>query len=390
MTRHSTNQAVFHEPRHRSPQPAGPDSDHSVRVLFMTIHRLQPPAELSGPRPSPRPRLVQGEILSDESGQLYEKVGQHLRPLQRLFSGPQGEILEFPMEAPPEGRYPSPSAPPASAWMEDMMEEAETPAEAPAAKAPAAKAPADKAPADKHTAAPFTGFAGRPSPIRHPSRHSTGEPRQSHAAIPHASPHPDAVSSRPQPAGPAAMMNGAGAPQPLDRPDRATWAATNGHPFAPQSPAIGRHPSIPAPTPVPIPGVDARIPGSAPAPMSAPMPGSLRRAIPEHWVKYWEFQISREEAIYDLQFLSSGRDSLAAFIRKLTGWFGRRRAWRKWQVLLTGRSLDEQLWAVRPPQGHLVHPAVREWARRTLELAGYDAGAMLPEWEIFWRRKGLQ
>jgi hypothetical protein len=106
-------------------------------------------------------------------------------------------------------------------------------------------------------------------------------------------------------------------------------------------------------------------------------------------MKYWEFQISREEAIYDLQFASSRSGSPTALFRRLTGWFGHRRAWRKWQALLTGRSLDEQLWAVRPPRGRLAHPAVREWARRTLELAGYDAGMMLTEWEIFWRRKGL-
>jgi len=33
-----------------------------------------------------RPRLVQGEILSDENGRLYEKIGRHIRPLQRLFA----------------------------------------------------------------------------------------------------------------------------------------------------------------------------------------------------------------------------------------------------------------------------------------------------------------
>jgi len=35
------------------------------------------------------------------------------------------------------------------------------------------------------------------------------------------------------------------------------------------------------------------------------------------------------------------------------------------------------------------HTAIREWARKTLEAAGYDSQAMLPEWEIFWRRKGV-
>src|SRR5262249_56189058 len=46
-----------------------------------------------------RPRLVQGEILSDDDGRLYEKVGRRIRPLQRLFSGRRGEVLELPAEA---------------------------------------------------------------------------------------------------------------------------------------------------------------------------------------------------------------------------------------------------------------------------------------------------
>jgi hypothetical protein len=61
---------------------------------------------------------------------------------------------------------------------------------------------------------------------------------------------------------------------------------------------------------------------------------------------------------------------------------------RKWQILLCGKGFDEQLWAVRPPDGGLTHRAVRQWAARTLELAGYQPGVMLLEWEIFWRRKG--
>jgi hypothetical protein len=30
---------------------------------------------------------------------------------------------------------------------------------------------------------------------------------------------------------------------------------------------------------------------------------------------------------------------------------------------------------------------LRDWARQTLELGGYDSVVMLPEWEIFWARK---
>src|SRR5262245_13283361 len=86
------------------------------------------------------------------------------------------------------------------------------------------------------------------------------------------------------------------------------------------------------------------------------------------------------------------RGGLRAFIRSLTNRFGRRtarrEAWRKWQALLSGKSCDEQLWAVRPPRGMIASPAVRDWAIRALEWAGYDPRVMLVEWEIYWRRKG--
>ena len=90
---------------------------------------------------------------------------------------------------------------------------------------------------------------------------------------------------------------------------------------------------------------------------------------------------------------ASSRGGLRAVIRSLTNWFANRsalrEAGRKWQSLLAGKSLDEQLWAVRPPRGMIARPDVRDWARQTLERAGYDPRLMLAEWEIFWRRKGM-
>jgi hypothetical protein len=115
----------------------------------------------------------------------------------------------------------------------------------------------------------------------------------------------------------------------------------------------------------------------------------LKTTIPEQWIKPWEFQISREEALYDMRAAASSRNAPLAFIRDLTNRFAHGQAWRKWQALLAGKSLDEQLWAVRPPRGTIARAAVRDWARQTLEQAGYDTRVMLAEWEIFWRRKGL-
>src|SRR5262249_36852394 len=68
----------------------------------------------------------------------------------------------------------------------------------------------------------------------------------------------------------------------------------------------------------------------------------LKTAIPEQWIKPWEFQISREEALYDMGAAASSRSSPLAFIRDLTSRFGHRQAWLKWQALLAGKSLDEQ------------------------------------------------
>lgn len=61
---------------------------------------------------------------------------------------------------------------------------------------------------------------------------------------------------------------------------------------------------------------------------------------------------------------------------------------REWQQRLVGRTLDEQLWAVPLPPHGLSDTALREWAQRTLRLAGYELPRMADEWEIFWRCRG--
>jgi hypothetical protein len=71
------------------------------------------------------------------------------------------------------------------------------------------------------------------------------------------------------------------------------------------------------------------------------------------------------------------------------GWMSLLHCLRTWQVLLSDKNLDEPLWAVRPPESASSHPFIREWATRTLELAGYDPRLMVYEWEIYWRRKGV-
>ncbi len=110
-----------------------------------------------------------------------------------------------------------------------------------------------------------------------------------------------------------------------------------------------------------------------------------RTTIPERFLKPWELRLDREDA---LDAIDRERGLFRRLIEGLRSW-GRRRELRRWQVLLSGHSADEQLWGIQPPRGGLHSHLVRDWARHTLRLAGYDARTMLLEWEVFWRRKGL-
>jgi hypothetical protein len=129
---------------------------------------------------------------------------------------------------------------------------------------------------------------------------------------------------------------------------------------------------------------------AAPAPATSTQAAgpSPRRAIPERFQNPWEFRFGRDEVLYDMNVRSASTGSVRTLLRKVGRWFRRREEFRRWRALLCAKNLEEQLWSVRPPTGALADPAVQAWARQTLEAAGYDARAMLLEWEIFWRRKG--
>jgi hypothetical protein len=115
---------------------------------------------------------------------------------------------------------------------------------------------------------------------------------------------------------------------------------------------------------------------------------ALKDRIPSRFVNEWEFKISRDEALYDMNVPATLGKSILKICRRLR--VGKhRRDFSKWQALLTGKDMDEQLWAVRPPTGTLRDSVVRDWAAKTLELGGYDSRKMMIEWEILWRRKGL-
>src|SRR4030095_1387486 len=123
----------------------------------------------------------------------------------------------------------------------------------------------------------------------------------------------------------------------------------------------------------------------------APAPGrGLKTIIPERYIKPWEFKLSRDEALYDMNVTATFAGWFSSLSIWLKGWIRGRSELKKWQVLLSGKSADEQLWGVRPPKGGVSHSAIRDWACKTLETAGYDPRTMLLEWEIFWGRTGME
>ncbi len=114
----------------------------------------------------------------------------------------------------------------------------------------------------------------------------------------------------------------------------------------------------------------------------------LKGAIPARFVTEWDFKFTREEVLYDMNAKQSFGSLIRRICRRLRV-IKQGREFRKWQTLLAGRSVDEQLWFVRPPAGMFGGSLLHEWATKTLEVAGYDSRKMISEWEIFWRRKGL-
>jgi hypothetical protein len=108
----------------------------------------------------------------------------------------------------------------------------------------------------------------------------------------------------------------------------------------------------------------------------------LKRSIPERFASQ-EFRRTREEVLDEMRTPSGLSSRFAGWTRSLFS----HAEFEKWQRTLWGKALEDQLWAIAPPAGMIHNNAVREWASATLELAGYELGSMLREWEIYWRRR---
>ena len=74
-------------------QPSEFDSSELLPGVFRRALPPMPPA-LPMTREE-RPRPVRGEILRDQEGRLYEKIGEQIRPLNKLVSGSRGQVLEL-------------------------------------------------------------------------------------------------------------------------------------------------------------------------------------------------------------------------------------------------------------------------------------------------------
>ena len=324
-----------------------------------------------------QPRLVQGEILRGENDELYEKIGGRIRRLRRLVSGPRGEIVDILAE-------PAPSTGPIQ---EDRI-----------AHGQQQQAPAIRkllpSPGPRRIVC-FGEYKQMLAPqLAHPERLRDAHRLPCHVQVYEltAPQKFDAV---------AAAIFGSAAPsgrlQPLT-PDVAMHLQLG--PFLPAAPHIEH--SVQRESGAVLPGerlFGLQVAGDPTAeenqePTEAATRAlvanqCLKTSIPERFLKPWEFQISREEALYDLSSASTFLGALGGTLRRLTHYPAFQRDFRKWQVLLNGKNPDEQLWSVRPPRGGLTHRFVSAWAQNALQLAGYDPRNMLTEWHVFWRRKGV-
>ena len=361
-----------------------------------------PPASALPRHISRQSRLVTGEILRGENNELYEKIGNRIWRLRRLASGPHGEILDVP------GFPPGPAPSRARVAKARVCEEEERASTVTLEAEPATET---SAPALR-TLLPepgqwrvvcFGSFKPMLAPqLTHPELlrdvhrlpcyvqvYEATTP-QKFEALARAACGDRASLSDVQPLTHALAMQLQLAPL-LSAPARIPPSAHRESGVVLPGERVFRlqlanDPTADEPPPKTVESSAVVRPSSdAPASTQA----ALKTAIPECFLKPWEFRTSREEALYDLSCACTFLGWLSGKLRRLAHCLAFRRELRRWQVLLSGKSIDEQLWGVRPPRGGLTHRFVQSWAKNAIDLGGYDPRNMLIEWQIFWRRKGV-
>jgi hypothetical protein len=388
-----------------------------------------PPALSMAQEKRLQPRPVRGEILRDQEGRLYEKIGEQIRPLNKLVSGSSGQVLElvpsrgpisethrsFERDATPEDSQKAKGQNP-SGDRRQRKQNGEFNQAGPVAR-PAAETP-------KHAAYrklfpdPGQGrvirlgdFKSLLAPqLAHPERvrdtHrlacylqvyevTTAQRLESLAAsalgdagrvselqsMTESITHQLGLTSllRIRPRALSNFPREAGLLLPYERVFRLQLA---------QDPTADNVAPSEGPSSMDFPATESFPSANGSVPTTAPGRGP-KTAIPERYIKPWEFKSTRDEALYDMNVRATFAGWCSSLAALLKGWIRGRGELKKWQFLLSGKSADDQLWAIPLPKGGVSHSSIRDWARKTLETGGYDPRTMFLEWEIFWRRKGL-
>jgi hypothetical protein len=367
-------------------------------------------------------RAVRGEILSDKSGRLFEKLGRQIHPLHQLASGPSGEVIDLVPSEQSRGPMIAPPARPRPVDGSEMAKASSGPEKAgvTSANSPASKfAPLQESSEHPKLASHRKLFADPGQwrvlcwgefkeilarQLAHPERlrdtyrlpcyvqvleTERVVPIEELAAIYKLKNDrqaglyflTDEITARLDlvlPLRAAPPPNVWRAPNTLLPHERVFRLIAANDPTVDVANSKGKLDVSAAKR-----EVNTEVKTSEPALTNS----SLKNTIPTRFVKDWEFKISREEASYDMNSRSGLGGLILRFFRRLRP-IKLRSEFRKWQTLLAGKDADEQLWAVRPPAGMLGDSSVRTWAATTLGLTGYDTRKMISEWEIFWRRKG--
>jgi hypothetical protein len=409
-------------------QPNEFDSSDRLPGVFRQALLPMPPAPPMSQEKRLQPRPIRGEILRGQEGRLYEKIGERIRPLHKLVSGSGGQVLELvPLQEPiSEITAPADSNEPSAESQKAQGGNPPRGGRQPKQNGELSQAgPVAQSATEKPKPAPYRKLFPDPGQERvirlsdfksllapqltHPERvrdtHrlacylqvyevTTAQRLESLAAaalgdagcVSQLKPMTESITHqlgltsllRIRPRALGNFPREAGLLLPYERVFRLQLA---------QDPTVDdetlgeRQPAMNCPVKEPF-ASDEQPP--------APVPGrGLKTVIPERYIKPWEFKLTRDEALYDMNVTATFAGWISSLSKWLKGWIRGRGELKKWQVLLSGKSADEQLWAVRPPKRGISHSAIRDWAYKTLETAGYDPRTMLLEWEIFWRRKGL-
>jgi hypothetical protein len=372
-----------------------------MRIIFVEPERAsgaseadgEPQFELLPPLPALphrralQPRLVNGEILRDENDEFYERIGNRIRRLRTLTAGPNGEVIDIESTDVPERQ-----------GARATVEEPSTKSEASSRNAGAAAGFRRLLPEPgQWRVVPFGAFKQMLAPqLAHPERL-----RDVHRLPCHASVFEVTAPQQLEQLGKIILGEAAAAQLELLRPAIVMQLQLGPVLPPPQLHPVARTHGIVLPGDRVFhlrltndPTADETVAERGAAGVSAPgynveSTQPLKTNIPEALVRPTEFQTSREEALYDLSRAATFLGSLGNKLWRLLHFASFRHELRRWQMLLHGKTADEQLWGVRPPRGGLTHRFIQAWAQSALQLAGYESRNMLAEWQIFWRRKGV-